>query len=102
MSFLTCFWLLPQKEHLRRSPLSPIRATCSPPPQTGPREVGPCVRVVLPCALPPRCVREALLPALLAGDRALANRTRSHRPEEAMTHPLRRRHHIRRLRSACP
>src|SRR6186997_322144 len=27
MSFLTCFWLLPQKEHLSRSPPSPIRAT---------------------------------------------------------------------------
>ena len=26
MSFLTCFWLLPQKEHFRRSPVSPIRA----------------------------------------------------------------------------
>src|SRR5688500_5422132 len=49
MSFLTCFWLFPQKEHFRRSPLSPIRATSCPPPQTGPREVGPCVRVVLPC-----------------------------------------------------
>src|SRR4051812_38755532 len=36
MSFLTCFWLLPQKEHLSRSPPSPIRATstslCSPRP----------------------------------------------------------------------
>src|SRR5437763_1233393 len=31
MSFLTCFWLLPQNEHFRRSPLSPIRAT--PPPR---------------------------------------------------------------------
>jgi len=31
MSFLTCFWLFPQKEHLSRSPLSPIRATCWPP-----------------------------------------------------------------------
>src|SRR4051794_16326836 len=27
MSFLTCFWLFPQKEHLSRSPPSPIRAT---------------------------------------------------------------------------
>jgi hypothetical protein len=27
MSFLTCFWLLPQKEHLSKSPLSPSRAT---------------------------------------------------------------------------
>src|SRR6478735_10213002 len=27
MSFLTCFWLFPQNEHLSRSPLSPIRAT---------------------------------------------------------------------------
>src|SRR5687768_4917668 len=27
MSFLTCFCDLPQKEHLRRSPPSPIRAT---------------------------------------------------------------------------
>src|ERR671920_307991 len=31
MSFLTCFWLFPQNEHLSRSPLSPMRAT--PPPQ---------------------------------------------------------------------
>ena len=27
MSFLTCFWLFPQKEHLSRSPVSPTRAT---------------------------------------------------------------------------
>src|SRR5665647_1221711 len=27
MSFLTCFWLLPQNEHLSRSPPSPMRAT---------------------------------------------------------------------------
>src|SRR3954454_6181102 len=31
MSFLTCFWLLPQKEHLSRSPPSPMRTTRSPP-----------------------------------------------------------------------
>src|SRR5580765_1291385 len=29
MSFLTCFWLFPQKEHLSRSPPSPMRATGS-------------------------------------------------------------------------
>src|SRR5688572_25345398 len=28
MSFLTCFWLLPQKEHFSRSAVSPMRATC--------------------------------------------------------------------------
>src|SRR5579859_6902006 len=27
MSFLTCFWLLPQNEHFSRSPPSPMRAT---------------------------------------------------------------------------
>src|SRR3982750_2857060 len=27
MSFLTCFWDFPQKEHFSRSPPSPIRAT---------------------------------------------------------------------------
>jgi hypothetical protein len=27
MSFLTCFWLFPQKEHFSRSPVSPTRAT---------------------------------------------------------------------------
>src|SRR5580693_969928 len=27
MSFLTCFWLFPQKEHFSRSPPSPMRAT---------------------------------------------------------------------------
>src|SRR3954468_3761971 len=27
MSFLTCFWLLPQNEHFRRSAVSPMRAT---------------------------------------------------------------------------
>src|SRR6478752_1879674 len=27
MSFLTCFWLFPQKEHLSRSPVSPTRGT---------------------------------------------------------------------------
>src|SRR6476659_6421744 len=32
MSFLTCFWLFPQKEHLSRSPPSPIRATGGHPP----------------------------------------------------------------------
>jgi hypothetical protein len=26
MSFFTCFWLFPQKEHFSRSPPSPIRA----------------------------------------------------------------------------
>src|SRR4249919_1554439 len=31
MSFLTCFWLFPQNEHLRRSPPSPNFATSSPP-----------------------------------------------------------------------
>src|SRR6478735_10102088 len=31
MSFLTCFWLLPQKEHLSRSPPSPMRAISSGP-----------------------------------------------------------------------
>src|SRR3954462_11644464 len=30
MSFLTCFWLFPQKEHLSRSPPSPMRATRTP------------------------------------------------------------------------
>src|SRR4029077_3880059 len=32
MSFLTCFWLFPQKEHLSRSPPSPNFATVGPPP----------------------------------------------------------------------
>src|SRR5262245_49470107 len=32
MSFLTCFWLFPQKEHFNRSPPSPIRATGDHPP----------------------------------------------------------------------
>src|SRR3954449_4651503 len=36
MSFLTCFWLLPQKEHLSRSPPSPMRATRSPSLDNGP------------------------------------------------------------------
>src|SRR5439155_4326856 len=27
MSFLTCFWLFPQNEHLSKSPPSPMRAT---------------------------------------------------------------------------
>src|SRR5919107_3961732 len=31
MSFFTCFWLLPQKEHFSRSPPSPMRATGTPP-----------------------------------------------------------------------
>src|SRR6478609_3426154 len=31
MSFLTCFWDLPQNEHLRSSPPSPNLATSSPP-----------------------------------------------------------------------
>src|SRR3954447_19864735 len=48
MSFLTCFWLLPQKEHLSRSPPSPMRATRSPSPRQRPRGTedaglaGPC------------------------------------------------------------
>src|SRR4029077_5279608 len=32
ISFLTCFWLFPQKEHFSRSPPSPIRATGGHPP----------------------------------------------------------------------
>src|SRR3954451_19118621 len=36
MSFLTCFWLFPQKEHLSRSPPSPMRATRKPLPLTCP------------------------------------------------------------------
>src|SRR5579859_7223276 len=32
MSFLTCFWLFPQKEHFSRSPPSPNFATALPPP----------------------------------------------------------------------
>src|SRR6476469_4398185 len=34
ISFLTCFWLFPQNEHLSRSPPSPNLAT-SPPPGAG-------------------------------------------------------------------
>ena len=30
MSFLTCFWDLPQKEHFSKSPDSPTRATNDP------------------------------------------------------------------------
>src|SRR6476469_8643099 len=30
MSFLTCFWLFPQNEHLSRSPPSPNLATANP------------------------------------------------------------------------
>src|SRR3712207_2984338 len=102
MSFLTCFWLLPQNEHFSRSPLSPIRATCCPPPRIRASGSRPRVHHVLPCPCCPRPLREALLPALPAGVRALADRTRHHRRGEPMTHPLRRRHHIRRPRSACP
>src|SRR3989440_2676257 len=36
MSFLTCFWLFPQKEHFSRSPPSPIRATRTSPCSRGP------------------------------------------------------------------
>src|ERR1051326_3110000 len=40
ISFLTCFWLLPQNEHFSRSPPSPMRATqillCLGPPQSDP------------------------------------------------------------------
>src|SRR4051812_9119053 len=35
MSFFTCFWLFPQKEHLSRSPPSPMRA------KSGPSSSGP-------------------------------------------------------------
>src|SRR3954453_2352414 len=41
MSFLTCFWLLPQKEHFSRSPPSPNLAT-SPPPALGVRSAHTC------------------------------------------------------------
>src|SRR5689334_1741120 len=40
MSFLTCFWLFPQKEHFSRSPPSPNFATsisCTPCPRPPPR-----------------------------------------------------------------
>src|SRR3954449_5598460 len=35
MSFLTCFWLFPQKEHLSRSPPSPMRAMSAAPVPSG-------------------------------------------------------------------
>src|SRR4051794_9524966 len=35
MSFLTCFWLFPQKEHFSRSPPSPMRATGTTPHDSG-------------------------------------------------------------------
>ncbi len=40
MSFLTCFWLLPQKEHFSRSAPSPIRATCGASSHLDPRACG--------------------------------------------------------------
>src|SRR4051812_19991116 len=43
MSFLTCFWLLPQKEHFSRSPPSPIRATCTSPCSLRPTPGADCV-----------------------------------------------------------
>src|SRR4051812_34910218 len=42
MSFLTCFWLFPQKEHFSRSPPSPIRATHLSPAHDPARTAGPC------------------------------------------------------------
>src|SRR4051794_15270725 len=40
ISFLTCFWLFPQKEHFSRSPPSPNFATAFPSPRTFPRSSG--------------------------------------------------------------
>src|SRR4051794_23050561 len=43
MSFLTCFWLCPQKEHLSRSPPSPMRAmSADPSPIWRARTTHPC------------------------------------------------------------
>src|SRR5215204_2142532 len=47
MSFLTCFWDLPQKEHFRRSPPSPMRATYDPLP-LGHRAAEPVHSLTLP------------------------------------------------------
>src|SRR4029077_12265729 len=59
MSFLTCFWLLPQKEHFSRSPPSPMRATGGHPPirpyespEQGLRRVRRVVRLVQLVGIP--------------------------------------------------
>src|SRR6478735_10279863 len=44
MSFLTCFWLFPQKEHFNRSPPSPIRATGDDSPHLVRAAPDPCLR----------------------------------------------------------
>src|SRR5690348_14864404 len=61
MSFLTCFCDLPQKEHLSRSPPSPIRATYG-----------------LPCPHRPDAVSEPTFVVPRAGDR-LGGGAASHR-----------------------
>src|SRR4051812_31960816 len=50
ISFLTCFWLFPQKEHFSRSPPSPIRATGGHPPVGRARYVKPVHRLCADCA----------------------------------------------------
>src|SRR6059058_3464390 len=52
MSFLTCFWLLPQKEHLSRSPPSPMRATRSPSLVNGPAGKAGTQGLAGPCRCP--------------------------------------------------
>src|SRR5450759_3056675 len=58
MSFLTCFWLLPQNEHFNRSPPSPMRATRrsfpsvllnAPPAKTSPAHLLLPCRFFVPC-----------------------------------------------------
>src|SRR5262249_15551917 len=59
MSFLTCFWLFPQNEHFRRSPVSPTRATAYRFPSgrlvPRPRTV-PGAAPEFPCSCPRRAV----------------------------------------------
>src|SRR3954464_11882432 len=66
ISFLTCFWLLPQKEHLSRSPPSPMRATRSPSLVNGPAGNAGTQGLAGPCrcpgmTVPPTSALRALL-----------------------------------------
>src|ERR1043165_3421656 len=59
MSFLTCFWDFPQKEHFSRSPPSPIRATYVLPALIGRLLPAPGLRMI------PRCRTACSLPELV-------------------------------------
>src|SRR5699024_6027567 len=84
MSFLTCFWLLPQNEHLSRSPPSPMRAM-----------IASSTFLDRPACAGPVGSHggrtSARAPSAAALPRRNSDGTRSHRPEPGFAAPAPRR-----------